>query len=145
MPKICTDLAILKAKARPATKKDLKIAERLEKTLVDYNLEALTSGKRDLCAGMAADMIGETAAIVSILDQNGSPLTMLNPKIVKKETEIQTEEGCLCHMGLHKARRYATVVVEFKTKRFADKRMTLTGNPAIALQHEIDHLNGILI
>lgn len=146
MVEICKEPEILLSKARPAVKKDGRIAKRLEESLIRYNQE-ISNGERQGqgCIGMAADMIGEDAAVICVLDAAGKPLTMMNPVIVKAMNEVESEEGCLCHEGTKKTRRYTDIVVEYRTPRWAAKRISLSGIPAIAVQHEMDHLNGILI
>ena len=105
--------------------------------------------------GLAANQVGIDAqvAVVNVRE----PLVLINPKIVKKETEIDYFEGCLSYpgKGIH-TRRYETV--EVKTEQ--EEGMWIfsgadTGDPldnrdlrlleAVCIQHEIDHLNGVTI
>ena len=105
--------------------------------------------------GLAANQVGIDAqvAVVNVRE----PLVLINPKIVKKETEIDYFEGCLSYpdKGIH-TRRYETV--EVKTEQ--EEGMWVfsgadTGDPldnrdlrlleAVCIQHEIDHLNGVTI
>lgn len=146
MVEICRDLNILSAKAREAQKKDSTIARKLEKTLKQYN-EEVESGVHNgpYCNGMAADMIGEDAAVICIIQHDGSILTMMNPVLVKGENQIDFKEGCLCHEGGRPTRRYLNIVVEYRTPRWVLKRKKLSGVPAVAVQHEMDHLQGILV
>lgn len=70
---------------------------------------------------------------------------MMNPVLVRGTNEIDFEEGCLCHEGTRKTRRYLNIAVEYRTPRWTLKRKKLSGLTAIAVQHEMDHLRGILI
>lgn len=67
MVEICRDLEILSAQAREANRADSRIARRLESALKQYN-EEVEAGVQSgpYCAGMAADMIGEDAAIICV-------------------------------------------------------------------------------
>lgn len=73
-------------------------------------------------------------------------LILVNPKIVEKDTIIKIKESCLSFPGVVvETKRYAFLTVEFET----EKRETQTGLfsdiEALAVQHEIDHLNGLTI
>ena len=115
---------------------DLQIAKDLEDTLTAHSEE---------CVGMAANMIGESKRIICFLDGLGYT-TMLNPQIIKKEGMFETEEGCLSLLGgPRKTKRYKKIKVQYQTKEFKTKIQTFSGWTAQIIQHEIDHINGILI
>ena len=73
----------------------------------------------------------------------------VNPKIVShsvEQTYITSGEGCL---SVDRAvpgyvPRYARITVKFMTVDGEEKKMRLSGLPAIAFQHELDHLNGVM-
>ncbi|MDX8417044.1 peptide deformylase [Absicoccus intestinalis] len=126
---------VLKQKAKPATKNDISIARDLIDILQAHSKE---------CVGMAANMIGIPKAIIVV---NVGPflMAMFNPKIVKKITPFETEEGCLSLNGVRKTTRYQTIEVEYQDFSFHKKRQVFHGWTAQIIQHEIDHLDGILI
>lgn len=134
------DPIFLAGKSTAAAKDDLQTAEDL--------LDTLTAHK-DSCVGMAANMIGVKKRIIAFLDdsRNVSAYTvMLNPEIIKKEGAYDTEEGCLSLLGGPRpCRRYRTVKVQYQTLEMQTRVKTYTGFTAQIIQHEIDHLNGILI
>ena len=73
-------------------------------------------------------------------------MTMLNPEILKAEGEYETEEGCLSLLGgPRKTRRFRKIKVRFQTERFQTRIKTFEGFSAQIIQHEIDHIHGILI
>jgi len=73
------------------------------------------------------------------------PLVVLNPRITGSEGEQTSEEGCLSVPEITAAiRRAACVRVEAQDLDAKPLRIEATGLLARALQHEIDHLNGIL-
>ncbi|MBP3683847.1 MAG: peptide deformylase [Oscillospiraceae bacterium] len=130
------DPIFLARKSTPAGKEDLPIAQDLLDTLEFH---------RDTCVGMAANMIGRTKRII-VFDQEGTPVVMLNPVILKASGEYETEEGCLSLLGgPRKTKRYRKIKVEFENLQLQKRIKTFTGWTAQIIQHEIDHCNGVLI
>lgn len=94
--------------------------------------------------GLAAPQVGILKRIV-VIDVGEGLLEMINPVIVKKEGEIVGFEGCLSVPNYEgEVARAAYVECEFTDK--TGKRMLLQANGllAICVQHELDHLDGIL-
>ena len=130
------DPILLGAKSETATKEDMQAARDL--------LDTLTAHK-DTCVGMAANMIGVLKRII-VFDDHGSYMTMFNPEIIKKSGAYETEEGCLSLLGgPRKCRRYQSIKVKWQTADFQVRIKTFTGWTARIIQHEVDHLGGILI
>ena len=69
---------------------------------------------------------------------------MINPVITKKKEAFQTEEGCLSLDGVRPCTRYKEIEVDYLDQNFKKQHGTYTGWTAQIIQHEIDHLNGIL-
>lgn len=95
--------------------------------------------------GLAASQIGELKRIIVIQTERG-PKVFINPKIIKKSKETQIgEEGCLSLPELFlKIKRAKEVEIEFLNLRGEKIKIKTEGPPARVLQHEIDHLDGIL-
>lgn len=130
------DPLFLARRSAPATKDDLDTAQDLLDTLIFH---------REACVGMAANMIGVTKNII-VFDNAGSYMTMLNPEILKAWEEYETEEGCLSLLGgPRKTKRFRKIKVRYETLDFQVRIKTFTDFPAQIIQHEIDHLHGILI
>ncbi|MDD7253629.1 MAG: peptide deformylase, partial [Firmicutes bacterium] len=72
-------------------------------------------------------------------------VAMLNPVIVKRSGPFETEEGCLSLTGVRRTRRYQEIEVEYQDMQFQRRRQKFTGWTAQIIQHECDHLEGILI
>ena len=70
---------------------------------------------------------------------------MVNPVITKKTGAFQTEEGCLSLDGVRKCVRYQEIEVEYEDINFKRQRQKYSGWTAQIIQHECDHLNGIII
>lgn len=132
---IVRDMFFLAQKSEPAAAKDKKIAADLLDTLQANSVR---------CVGMAANMIGERKRIIAIAVGKGY-LVMLNPVIVKKEAPYETEEGCLSLDGVRPVTRYARIEVEFQDIKLRCHRESFEGFTAQIIQHECDHLEGILI
>lgn len=130
------DPILLAMKSETAAKDDLQTAQDLADTL---------SAHKDLCVGMAANMIGVHKRII-VFDNGGEYMTMLNPEILKRSEPYETEEGCLSLLGgPRKCKRYKSVKVKWQTVDFQTRIKTFTGFTAQIIQHEIDHCDGILI
>ena len=64
---------------------------------------------------------------------------------MKKAGPYETEEGCLSLEGKRKTRRYQVIRVKYQDMNLRNKMTTFTGWTAQIIQHELDHLEGILI
>ncbi len=133
---IVRDTFFLSQKAEPATRDDGQVIEDLKDTLRAH---------RDACVGMAANMIGEKKSIIIVSMGRGIDLVMCNPVITKKVAPYDTTEGCLSLDGERETTRYRSVEVEFEDENFHKKKQRFSGFAAQIVQHECDHLEGILI
>ncbi len=100
--------------------------------------------------GLAACQVGISRRIivldVSPIDPQHSFFCLINPKIVSEEGEIDHEEGCLSLPDcLETVKRKERVCVRALSPQGAEVEIQGDGILAIALQHEIDHTNGILL
>lgn len=130
------DPFFLGMKSDIATIEDLNIATDLKDTLIAH---------KEGCVGMAANMIGERKAIICFVHE-GKYITMFNPEITKYSGCYETEEGCLSLLGgPRKTKRYKKITVKYQTEEFKTRTKTYEGFTAQIIQHEIDHINGILI
>ena len=129
---ITKDPIFLSQPSKPATEADRPVARDLLDTLAAH---------RDRCAGMAANMIGELKRIIVFEGEDGDPVLMYNPEILKKSEPYRAAEGCLSLQGLRQGERWKTI----KVRAFKTRIKTYTGFTAQVIQHEIDHCNGVLI
>ncbi len=133
---ICKDIFLLGQKAKPATVKDIAIADDLRDTLCAHT---------GACVGMAANMIGIPKAIIVFTDDQNQICEMFNPKIVSSFGEYETEEGCLSLLGVRKTKRFQMITVSYETRQGNAKKENFIGFTAQIIQHEIDHLAGKII
>lgn len=129
------DIFFLNQKSELATKADMQVIKDLLDTL---------KANEEGCVGLAANMIGVKKRIIAI-NMNGINVPMVNPVILNKSGEYETEEGCLSLIGERKTTRYNEIEVEYLDKSFKKKREKYNGWIAQIIQHEIDHCNGIII
>ncbi len=100
-------------------------------------------------AGLAANQVGLDLrlAVIKILREDEAPLSIviINPEIVEKSGSMYEEEGCLSFPGLFaKIRRAAKVKVRAINEKGLPIEINAEGLFAKALQHEIDHLDGVV-
>ncbi len=96
--------------------------------------------------GLAAPQIGILKRVLVIdTGEEGEKLEMINPTITKLEKEVILSEGCLSFPNVFgNVRRYNYTEAEYMTKTGEKKTIKAEGLLAQAIQHEIDHLNGVL-
>lgn len=132
---IVRDIFFLGQKSDPATKADLPAGQDLQDTL---------TANRDRCVGLAANMIGVRKRII-IVSLGFLNLVMYNPVIVTRSGPYEAEEGCLSLSGVRKTTRYEHIEVEYLDSSWRKHRESFSGQTAQIIQHEADHLEGILI
>ena len=132
---IVHDTFFLSRKSAEAGRQDLPIAKDLRDTL---------EANRDGCVGLAANMIGYRKRII-IVSLGVFDLVMFNPVITEREGPYETQEGCLSLEGMRKTTRYKTVTVRYQDEELRSVTQIYSGFVAQIIQHECDHLDGILI
>ncbi|MEP7176212.1 MAG: peptide deformylase [Gemmatimonadales bacterium] len=109
--------------------------------LVDDMFETMDAAKG---VGLAANQIG-IARRVAVIDADDERFEMIDPLIVEAEGRAAAEEGCLSIPEIYgDVTRPERVVLEATDRNGRRFRMEATGLKARAIQHEIDHLDGIL-
>ena len=132
---------VLKEKAAPVTEFDENL-----KQLVDDMAETMYAAPG---IGLAAPQVGISKRLTVIdcasKDEPSQLIALVNPEIIAKEGEVCEEEGCLSVPGYYaKVHRSAAVQVRFQDVEGNTKVIEAEGLMAVACQHEIDHLDGIL-
>ena len=99
--------------------------------------------------GLAAPQVAQSVRVI-VVDttepgEEKQHMALINPEIVEHEGTQLDEEGCLSVPELTaQVQRYKKITVNFQTKEGATKQLTAEDRFAVVLQHEIDHLDGIL-
>jgi peptide deformylase len=100
---------------------------------------------KENCVGLAAIQIGEPKRVI-LVRQGDNFVPFINPAVVKKSPDTYyTMEGCLSLEGVRNVRRHRSVMVSWTATNGKKKVKEFNGFTAQILQHEIDHLNGVLI
>ncbi len=133
--KIMRDQFFLQQKSEPATEADRQVVIDLLDTL---------KANEERCIGMAANMIGVKKRIIAVAVGPIS-FVMINPVITKKSGKYETEEGCLSLDGERACTRYKRIEVDYLDQDFKKQYGEYAGVVAEVIQHECDHLEGILI
>ena len=134
---------VLRKRAKPVT----EITE-VERQLADQMLETLYNTGNGI--GLAATQVGVLKRLIIIDigeddDETYEPLVLFNPEILNVEGEVVVEEGCLSIPDVTaEVRRPEKVVVDGIDIQGEPVRIETDGLLARVLQHEIDHLNGVL-
>ena len=126
---------IFSRKVQPATEADQQIVTDLLDTL---------KANREICVGMAANMIGINKAIIAVA-AGPFEFAMINPVITEKTGEYQTEESCLSLEGARTCTRYQEIEVDYLDSNFKPQHGKYSGFTAQIIQHEVDHCNGVVI
>ncbi|MBS1706935.1 MAG: peptide deformylase [Armatimonadetes bacterium] len=95
--------------------------------------------------GLAAPQVGVGKRIIIVAPEGMKPTALVNPVIVESEGESLGQEGCLSIPGLYgNVFRSHRIVVEAYDRNGKPIGYELEGMPARVVQHEIDHLDGVL-
>jgi peptide deformylase len=131
---------VLRMQAREVESFDddlVRLIDRLEHLLGDAN-----------GLGLAATQIGVLRRVFVFLpDPEQEPVALVNPRLVEESEErVGDDEGCLSLQGVVvPVERHERVTLEGRDPQGAEIRLELEGLPARIVQHELDHLDGVLI
>ena len=129
------DIILLSIPSIEAVPADLAVADDLLDTLIEH---------ADGCVGMAANMIGVNKRIIAFLDGDRYTV-MFNPAIIKSDLAYTADEGCLSLDGTRRAKRFKKIKVEYQNRDFDRRIKSYSGFTAQIIQHELDHLDGVII
>ncbi|NLN29526.1 MAG: peptide deformylase [Firmicutes bacterium] len=127
---------VLRQKAQPVpkvTKRIVKLLQDMEETM--YAADGV---------GLAAPQVGVSERLI-VVDVGDGPIHLVNPVLVAAEGSVVDVEGCLSIPGVvGYVERAQKVVVDGLDMKGRPRRVEAEDWLARALQHEIDHLDGIL-
>jgi len=129
----------------PVIKKKSESVEEVDeeiKQLIDDMTETMYASRG---VGLAAVQIGILKRVI-VVNVGEELVALVNPEILENEGESKMEEGCLCLPGvLIDVKRSEKVKVKGLNEKGEEVVVDAEGLLARAFQHEVDHLNGILI
>ena len=129
----------LRTRARPVTHFDAEL-----RRLVDDMFESMYAAPG---IGLAATQVDvhKRVLVIDISEGRNEPLVFINPEILTREGEAQTEEGCLSVPGIFdEVKRASKIRVRFQDCAGAVFEQDYEGMLAVCIQHEMDHLEGKL-
>jgi peptide deformylase len=97
--------------------------------------------------GLAAIQIGTPKRVIvcDVSDERDQFDVYINPKIIKKNGKQIGVEGCLSVPGLEgEVERFKTIILKAKNEKFEDVCYEISDFEAVVIQHEIDHLEGVI-
>lgn len=130
---------VLRQKAKRVPSIDASI-----RTLIEEMIESMQEANG---VGLAAPQIGVSLRLIVIGLPEEEPFALINPEIVKRSGERKVEEGCLSIPGYRTENLTRSVTVVAKGLDPSGKQVRIKAKDdllAEALEHEIDHVNGIL-
>lgn len=127
-------------------KKTERIKDPLAKNIQALLPEMIETMRRENGVGLAAPQIGRSLRL-AVAEVDGKAYTFINPEITSYSQEtIVFEEGCLSLPGeFFPIIRSEEITVRYQNERGLPKKMRAKELLAIVIQHEVDHLDGILI
>jgi peptide deformylase len=130
--------AVLRKKARKVPTATDKSIQRL----IDDMMETMQEAGG---VGLAAPQVGVSLRVIVLQMPEEEPIAIINPEIVKQYGERQVVEGCLSLPGESgEIMRYDAITVKGLDRQGRKIRIKADGLKAQALQHELDHLDGVL-
>ncbi|MDH5559847.1 MAG: peptide deformylase [Deltaproteobacteria bacterium] len=135
----------LKIKAKPVEAYDDDL-----KTLIEDMLETMYESSG---IGLAATQVGQDKRLIVIDiehdhetgESSKKPMIIINPKIIDKQGEQIMEEGCLSVPEFRaEVKRYSQITLSYLNENQEQKTLDAEELLAVCIQHELDHLDGIL-
>jgi len=129
----------LRTRAEPVTRFDAALG-----TLIDDMLETMYAAPG---IGLAATQVDvhKRLIVIDLSEEHNEPLVLINPEILAREGEAQTEEGCLSVPGIFdEVKRAAKVRVRAQDRNGETFERNYDEVLAVCIQHEMDHLEGRL-
>ncbi len=134
----------------PILKKKAQKVEKVDDDMRKFLDDMLETMYADAGVGLAAPQVGVSKRVVVIdishEEEKMDPLYMVNPEIIwKSEEMVCGEEGCLSVPDQRaEVERFAAVKVKYLDYNGKEQELLAEDFLAIAVQHELDHLDGIL-
>ena len=124
--------------------KPVEVFDESLKTLADDMLETMYAAPG---IGLAATQVDQhiQLVVIDVSEDNSEPLILVNPVIVEKNGIQKHEEGCLSVPGIYASvKRAEQIKVSYQNIDGDTKELEAEGLLAVCIQHELDHLKGIV-
>ena len=134
----------------PVLRRGGKTVERFDGELRKLAAQMMAAMYEEGGVGLAAPQVGIEQKLL-VLNPSGDQhersgeLTLLNPKITRKKGREFAEEGCLSFPGIHaEVERWVEITVTYQDLDGKEQTLKTDGWLARIIQHELDHLDGVL-
>ncbi len=97
--------------------------------------------------GLAATQVDQhiQLVVIDVSEENNQPLVLINPEIIERAGLQTHEEGCLSVPGIYaKVKRADQVLVRYQDLEGQQQELAAMDLLAVCIQHEVDHLKGIV-
>jgi peptide deformylase len=124
--------------------KPVEIFDKKLKTLIADMLQTMYEAPG---IGLAATQVDvhKRIVVIDISEEKDQPLCLINPKITELSGQQVHEEGCLSVPGIYaKVKRANTITVEAQDETGENIQLHADDLLAVCIQHELDHLNGVV-
>ena len=133
----------------PVLRKLTQPVDNITDEILKLSEDMIETMKLSNGAGLAANQVGVSVRLITIDDhlniKENKPIILINPAIVEAESEEIAEEGCLSVPQFYEfVKRAKKILVRGVNLKGEMIQLECEGHLARALQHEIDHLNGLL-
>jgi peptide deformylase len=146
---------ILKKVADPVTEFDSEISKLAKNMLftmykapgIGLAAPQVGSSKRIFCIDTDFDRerVTDSSGKDSFRYSNFNPMVLINPVITEKDGEMVYQEGCLSFPGVFEdVKRAERITVEYQDAEGKVNKFLAEGVKAVCIQHELDHLDGIV-
>ncbi len=129
----------------PLLREQTREVEQVDDRLRQLVEDLFDTMRADKGIGLAANQVGERQRVAVVEVGDDDPVVLINPVVVEREGTIRGEEGCLSIPDIFAdVDRAARVVIETTGLDGTRYRIEASELKSRAIQHEIDHLDGIL-
>lgn len=148
LPIVTYNDPILRQKTRPIEVLSSEVEELIENMFETmYNSSGVGLAAPQIGQSLQLFVIDADAMTEDIDDETDyGPMVFMNPEIIEERgEEVVMEEGCLSIPDVRDdVKRVSEVLVRYRDKKFKERTESFSGWASRVIQHEIDHLNGIL-
>ena len=119
--------------------------ENIDQELIEY-MDSMVEAIEGVGIGLAAPQVGRNERFFVVQIEKGNPFFFINPEIIGTSEELSSyEEGCLSIPGMYgDVKRPAVIQIQAWNRRGRPFTMEADGLMATVIQHEYDHLNGVM-
>ncbi len=130
----------------PILRKKCRVVKRIDHSVRELALDMVETMDAANGVGLAANQVGALKRVVTLhLPEQQNAIVLINPEIRDKSGEREVLEGCLSFPGYEgMVKRSVTVKARWLDENGSKMKISTEDLFAQALEHEIDHLNGIL-